>query len=323
MYIEKAKRNAAEKVLVDNGIARDEAATVLQALGYVLLDTELYDEPVKDVRINVSMMEYLPIETDLFFLEIPCRVTSETLNAAITKMLPELDDWYGNTDQNTEDWVLEYSLWARMLLHLGTSENGVQTLNVMLNPVKLDISDPEQENCLLEFIATISGNEWASTYKTLRRSIPSINAAWERTGEEEPSFLYHMDNEEGTALEATVSRPSPVVPVNLEVTIPRPSAFSSDEMEGALTVETPVGTIIASKFVSDETPGIAIDFKRKGDIVADPVALVNYDDCSRPEWRKEHTPDMDMCIRLWRSINENYTDSFRLPHLSKPYPTEL
>lgn len=33
-----------EKMLVQNGIEKDEASTVLQALGYVLLDTELYSE---------------------------------------------------------------------------------------------------------------------------------------------------------------------------------------------------------------------------------------------------------------------------------------
>lgn len=33
-----------EKMLVQNGIEKDEASTVLQALGYVLLDTELYNE---------------------------------------------------------------------------------------------------------------------------------------------------------------------------------------------------------------------------------------------------------------------------------------
>lgn len=33
-----------EKMLVQNGIEEDEASTVLQALGYVLLDTELYNE---------------------------------------------------------------------------------------------------------------------------------------------------------------------------------------------------------------------------------------------------------------------------------------
>ena len=33
----------AEKVLIDNGIDADEACIVLQAIGYVLLDTELYE----------------------------------------------------------------------------------------------------------------------------------------------------------------------------------------------------------------------------------------------------------------------------------------
>lgn len=35
---------ATEKVLVDSGIDEDEASTVLQAIGYVLLDTELYPD---------------------------------------------------------------------------------------------------------------------------------------------------------------------------------------------------------------------------------------------------------------------------------------
>lgn len=35
--------NRAEQVLVDNGIDPDEASIVLQAIGYVLLDAELYD----------------------------------------------------------------------------------------------------------------------------------------------------------------------------------------------------------------------------------------------------------------------------------------
>ena len=39
---------AAEQVLVDNGIDADEADTVLQALGYALLDTELYPESLGD-----------------------------------------------------------------------------------------------------------------------------------------------------------------------------------------------------------------------------------------------------------------------------------
>lgn len=34
----------AEEVLIDNGIEPDEAVTVLQAIGYTLLDAELYPE---------------------------------------------------------------------------------------------------------------------------------------------------------------------------------------------------------------------------------------------------------------------------------------
>ena len=37
---------AAEKVLADNGIETDEVQTVLQAVGYALLDCELYPSPV-------------------------------------------------------------------------------------------------------------------------------------------------------------------------------------------------------------------------------------------------------------------------------------
>ena len=39
-----AVREKAERVLIDNGIEADEAEVVLQAIGYVLLDTELYPE---------------------------------------------------------------------------------------------------------------------------------------------------------------------------------------------------------------------------------------------------------------------------------------
>lgn len=44
--IYKADILAAEKCLIDNGIEADEAQTVLQALGYVLLDIELYGNEV-------------------------------------------------------------------------------------------------------------------------------------------------------------------------------------------------------------------------------------------------------------------------------------
>lgn len=38
------KIKATEQILIDNGVDEDEANTVLQAVGYALLDTELYPE---------------------------------------------------------------------------------------------------------------------------------------------------------------------------------------------------------------------------------------------------------------------------------------
>lgn len=40
--INKSKVEAAEKVLIDNGIEEDEVSMVLQAIGYTLLDVEIY-----------------------------------------------------------------------------------------------------------------------------------------------------------------------------------------------------------------------------------------------------------------------------------------
>ena len=42
------KIRAAEKCLIDNGIGADEAATVLQAIGYILLATELYPDMTEE-----------------------------------------------------------------------------------------------------------------------------------------------------------------------------------------------------------------------------------------------------------------------------------
>lgn len=43
MIITKEQIKQAEKCLQDNGIESDECSTVLQALGYILLDMELYE----------------------------------------------------------------------------------------------------------------------------------------------------------------------------------------------------------------------------------------------------------------------------------------
>lgn len=59
MYIIRESNIAkAEQVLIDNGIDKDEAETVLQAVGYVLLDEELYPKGIKK-RPNRNMMEFI------------------------------------------------------------------------------------------------------------------------------------------------------------------------------------------------------------------------------------------------------------------------
>lgn len=44
MSVNTEARKRAEQVLIDNGIEPDEAPVVLQALGYVLMNEELYPE---------------------------------------------------------------------------------------------------------------------------------------------------------------------------------------------------------------------------------------------------------------------------------------
>ena len=47
----------AEQVLIDNGIDNDEADAVLQAIGYTLLDTELYGNEEADKIQNDEAMK--------------------------------------------------------------------------------------------------------------------------------------------------------------------------------------------------------------------------------------------------------------------------
>lgn len=48
---------SAEQVLIDNGIDKDEADAVLQAIGYTLLDTELYGNEEADKIQNDEAMK--------------------------------------------------------------------------------------------------------------------------------------------------------------------------------------------------------------------------------------------------------------------------
>lgn len=51
-------------------------------------------------------------------------------NDAVVELLYLFDEWYGNTEQETTDWALEYQLLSRMLLNDGA---------LLVNPRYLDL----------------------------------------------------------------------------------------------------------------------------------------------------------------------------------------
>lgn len=53
--IDNDKITAAEKCLIDNGIDPDEASIVLQAIGYILLDTELYPDTERKIKKAINI----------------------------------------------------------------------------------------------------------------------------------------------------------------------------------------------------------------------------------------------------------------------------
>lgn len=78
--IDEDKVKAAEQVLVDNGIEADEASTVLQAIGFALLDKDLYQPKYRArcIQWNKTDNDSKPVETDL-----PADVTVEFENLGL------------------------------------------------------------------------------------------------------------------------------------------------------------------------------------------------------------------------------------------------
>ena len=102
MKIDRARIEKAEQILIDNGIEEDEAKTVLQALGYALLDEEIYppkyrarciqwdrtDDDGEHVEVD------LPSEVTVDFddLQLPDNATDEEIEDAMAEYLT---DYYG------------------------------------------------------------------------------------------------------------------------------------------------------------------------------------------------------------------------------------
>jgi len=106
MDIEKIRK--AEQILIDNGIAADEASTVLQAIGYALLDQDLYEPKYRARCIQWDRTNddgVTPIEIDL-----PSEVT-----VSFEDLL--LDD--NATEEEIEDAMSEY-----LVDNFGVCHNG-------------------------------------------------------------------------------------------------------------------------------------------------------------------------------------------------------
>lgn len=89
MTISKEKIMLAEKCLIDNGIEESEAEIVLQALGYILLDMELY--PDEDGKLTEDVVEKYIIEK-------------------INSVIERLDRYINNVDKFQGDKRVSYYL---------------------------------------------------------------------------------------------------------------------------------------------------------------------------------------------------------------------
>ena len=90
--IAKEKIAQAEKILIDNGVEADEAKTVLQAIGYALLDEELYPRAfdVSNIQWDKSDDDGNPVEAD----HLPCNLilTSTALGLSMNASMDEVED---------------------------------------------------------------------------------------------------------------------------------------------------------------------------------------------------------------------------------------
>lgn len=95
MSVSKTALAKAEKCLVDNNVEQGEAKTVLQALGYILLDEELYWQ--RRVMTLGELAEFLAksIDTDSFSDCDFAIVHSDAKDVDLERVRSEVFGWYG------------------------------------------------------------------------------------------------------------------------------------------------------------------------------------------------------------------------------------
>ena len=97
MNIDAEHRSKAEQILIDNGIEEDEAKIVLQALGYAIIDQEIYTTlyRARCIQWDKTDDDGTPVKAD----DLPSEVTVELGDL----QLPD-----NATDEEIEDAMSEY-----------------------------------------------------------------------------------------------------------------------------------------------------------------------------------------------------------------------
>lgn len=111
MHISIEKIKSAEQILIDNGIEDDEASTVLQALGFALLDEDFYENKyvAKNIKWNKTDSKGNPIDV---YLPNDVTVTFEDLQKN-----ERLED--NATDEDIEEALSDYLTDTYGFYHYG------------------------------------------------------------------------------------------------------------------------------------------------------------------------------------------------------------
>ena len=104
--------------------------------------------------------EYKYQDHPLLFVRLPCLTSLD-----IVEILRLLDMAYGNTNQETPDWALEFQILTRML---------VQQKCLLANPVYLDISDEVFRQELLQALPDMDREDYASALDLSQNCIDAM-----------------------------------------------------------------------------------------------------------------------------------------------------
>ena len=89
----------------------------------------------------------------------------------VVDIIATLDEWYGNTEQETTEWALEFEIWVRFLLADGS---------IILNPKYLALDEVKDE--FLELLRYGRGNIRGRYERMSTVDEESLKQAWMAAG---------------------------------------------------------------------------------------------------------------------------------------------